>query len=121
MICAALEKKEGVLKCLLDFRQKKAKFHSSDLLDKSMGGLANERKGEQPRQRQRLWISEAAGADGHTLMACFRLWAIGAKETVPSRKIKTKITVVFFCQNGMVNPVHIRRDHKKSHHLVHSI
>jgi len=48
--------------------------------------------------------------DGHAVMSISGLGLIGAEYPIPDRKIEPEITVGFTAYDGMMHPVHVRRD-----------
>ena len=81
-------------------------------------GLFGKRHNQHPEQMFFGRVAELGEAYGHFFMAGHRLGAVGPKQTVPPREIKTEVTVCFPDDDGMVHPVHIRRHDKEAQEAV---
>jgi hypothetical protein len=67
------------------------------------------------------WVAILAKPNRHAFVALHRLGLIGTHEAVPPGEIKTKIAIMFLDHDGMVDAVHLRRDHEESQNLIESL
>ena len=65
-------------------------------------------------QTQFALVTELLDPESDSVVPRGRFSAIGAEEAVPNREIETEIAVRFLTQNGVVNAVHIGRDHDRA-------
>ena len=89
------------------------------MVERILAGL-KERQDKQPGQSQTCWITKLAEADNHSFMTPRRLSLIGAHKAVPPGEIKTKIAIMLFDHDRMVDTVHLRRDHQESQNPIDS-
>ena len=81
--------------------------------------LSGHRQKEHPRKAVHLpLVSKLFQADGHPLMALFRLPSISAEKEIPPRQIEAEVAVCLAHQNGVVDAVHIWRHKEYPQHTV---
>jgi hypothetical protein len=75
-------------------------------------------KDKKVKEREMIRVSVLSQADGHPFVTCLGLCPVGAEKSIPPGKVESKVAVIFFDQNGVVDTVHLGRDHEKPENAV---
>ncbi len=83
-------------------------------LDSIYSSLPPKRLHQHAMEKQFLRIAELLDANGHAVVTAFGLSAIGSEQAIPPGQIEAEVAVSLAAHDGVMDAVHIRRDHKPS-------
>lgn len=81
-------------------------------VDRVAADTPDERQGQHPVQAINSHVPELRQTNGPILVPRGGLRALGVEEEVPPRQVEPEIAVRLAHEHRMVDPVHVRRDHR---------